>query len=59
MTANEIEILLAHKAELDRRNNDALNLAVPYDRWIADALEALLKSIAVRPAAVQAAAKLP
>jgi hypothetical protein len=58
MTADEIAALLAHKAELDRRNTDALNL-VPYDRWIADALEALLESIAVRPAAVQAAAKLP
>jgi hypothetical protein len=56
MTANEIEILLAHRAEIDRRNTDALNL-VPYDRWIADALEALLKTVALRAAQAAAPAK--
>jgi hypothetical protein len=55
-TETAIAALLAHKAELDRRNTDALNL-VPYDRWIADALEALLKTIAVRVAAAQSPAK--
>ena len=55
-TETAIAVLLAHKAELDRRNTDALNL-VPYDRWIADALEALLKTIAMRPAVAQATAK--
>jgi hypothetical protein len=47
MTADEIAALLARKVELDRRNADALNL-VPYDRWIADALEALLTKLAAR-----------
>ena len=50
MTADEIAALLARKQELDQRNEGALNMA-SYDRWIADALEALLKTIAVRPAA--------
>ena len=57
MTADEIAALLARKQELDQRNEGALNMA-SYDRWIADALEALLKTIAVRPVA-QATAKLP
>jgi len=48
MTADEIAALLARKQELDQRNEGALNMA-SYDRWIADALEALLKTIAVRP----------
>ena len=48
MTADEIAALLARKQELDQRNEGALNMA-SYDRWVADALEALLKTIAVRP----------
>ena len=40
----DIAALLAQKEELDRRNTDALNMA-SYDRWIADALEALLRTI--------------
>ena len=39
----DIAALLAQKEELDRRNTDALNMA-SYDRWIADALEALLRT---------------
>lgn len=56
MTANEIEILLAHKAEIDRRNTDKAD-AASYERWIADALEALLKTIAVKAQAATAPAK--
>ena len=39
----DIAALLAQKEELDRRNTDALNMA-SYDRWIADALAALLRT---------------
>ena len=48
MPENEIAALLARKQELDQRNEGALNM-LSYDRWVADALEALLKTIAVRP----------
>jgi hypothetical protein len=44
MPKNEITTLLSRKQELDQRNEGALNMA-PYDRWIADALEALLRTI--------------
>ena len=39
----DIAALLAQKEELDRRNTAALNMA-SYERWIADALEALLRT---------------
>ena len=47
----DIAVLPAQKEELDRRNTDALNMA-SYDRWIADALEALLRTehVAAMPA---------
>ena len=54
----DIAVLLAQKEELDRRNTDALNMA-SYDRWIADALEALLKTIAIKSQAAAAAATPP
>jgi len=47
MTTDEIAILLAHKEALDQRNTQALNMG-SYERWIADALEALLKTIVVK-----------
>jgi len=40
--ANEIAILLAKKNAIDRGNAEALNMG-SYDRWIADALELLLR----------------
>ena len=52
----EIDKLIIRKEELDQRNEGALNM-VSYDRWIADALEALLKTIAVKAQAAAAAAK--
>jgi len=42
MTKDEISILLAHKEDIDRA---AAPVPGRYERWIADALEALLKTI--------------
>jgi len=43
--AAKIEALLASKSDLDRRNAETLNMG-SYERWTADALEALLKTVA-------------
>ena len=56
MPENEIATLLSRKQELDQRNEGALNMA-SYERWTADALESLLRSIAVKVAAAQPTAK--
>ena len=56
MPENEITTLLSRKRELDQRNEGALNMA-SYERWTADALEALLRSVAVKVAAAQPTAK--
>jgi hypothetical protein len=56
MPENEIAALISRKQELDQRNEGALKMA-SYERWTADALESLLRSIAVKVAAAQPTAK--
>ena len=52
MTPEEIAALLAHKAEIDRRNAETLNMG-SYERWTADAIEALLKTIEQKAVAAE------
>jgi hypothetical protein len=54
MTHEEIAALLAQKEKID--GGDA---GTSYERWIADALEALLKTIAIKSQAAAAAATPP
>jgi hypothetical protein len=54
MTHDEIADLLAQKEEIDRRNTETLATGA-YERWIADALEALLKTIVVKSQAAASA----
>ena len=54
MTHDEIAALLAQKEKIDSGDK-----GTSYERWIADALEALLKTIAVQAQAAATAAKPP